>query len=307
MSQDIYVDASTFQMQLAQLAEVLAQKVRREAPKLLAGPPYVSLDLHVLIRQAMYTYNLLFYLNADERRNTDCYWRNAYTIVTLPLIRNMIDCLYNVTAILQDPATNGPWFRKSGYKNTLDALANGEKRYRGRSEYDNWVKQTRDLLDLGIRDAGLTMTDVQAQKASWPTLGKYVKDKQPGGVTTPHQDFLMTFAYGRWREYSAMAHGAFEGLMLVARYYIADAMLHELRENMDAQHPEVLALHLARAAGVLLCIVTELQAYFHFDDNGARINERISVMWKALTPVPEIKELYDEHYAQLMKDKHITP
>jgi hypothetical protein len=63
----------------------------------------------VLIRQAIYTSNLLFFLNADERRETDCYWRNAYTIVTLPLIRNMIDCLYNVTAILQNPSAKRAW------------------------------------------------------------------------------------------------------------------------------------------------------------------------------------------------------
>jgi hypothetical protein len=93
------IDASTFQKPLKLLAEVLAQKVKREAPSLLSGPGFVAIDLHVLIRQAMYTYDLLFYLNADERRETDPYWRNAYTIVALPLVRNMIDCLYNVTAI----------------------------------------------------------------------------------------------------------------------------------------------------------------------------------------------------------------
>jgi len=34
------IDASTFQKQLVKLAEVLAQKVRREAPKLLRAPYY---------------------------------------------------------------------------------------------------------------------------------------------------------------------------------------------------------------------------------------------------------------------------
>jgi hypothetical protein len=66
-------------------------------------------------------------------------------------------------------------------------------------------------------------------------------------------------------------------------------------------------LHIARAAGVLLCIVTELQGHFRFDDNGARINERIHAVWNALMPVFEIKELYDERYSQLMKDKRIAP
>jgi alanine dehydrogenase len=64
-------------------------------------------------------------------------------------------------------------------------------------------------------------------------------------------------------------------------------------------------MHIGRAAGILLCIVTELQAYFHFDDNGARVNERIHEMWNALMPVFEVKELYDEHYQQLMASRGI--
>ena len=303
---EVHLDASTFQRPLEQLAEVLAQKVKREAPKLLSAPPFVAVDLHVLVRQAIYTYNLLFYLNADERRETDCYWRNAYTIVALPLIRNMIDCLYNITAILQDPSANGPWFRKSGYKKLFSLLDEEEQRYGGQPKWDSWIKNSRDGLDFGMQADGLKRADVLAQKAPWPTLGKYISDKQPGGRTTAHQDFLKTFAFGRWREYSAMAHGAFEGLMLVAMYYIADSMPHEERSKIDEQHPKVLALHIGRAAGVLLCIVTELQAYFHFDDEGARIDQRIHTMWNALMPVPEIKELYDERYAQLMKDKQIN-
>ena len=119
---EVHLDASTFQRPLEQLAEVLAQKVKREAPQLLSAPSFVAADLHVLIRQAKYTCNLLFYLNADERRETDCYWRNAYTIIALPLIRNMIDCLYNITAILQNPSVNGPWFRMSGYQKLLSVL-----------------------------------------------------------------------------------------------------------------------------------------------------------------------------------------
>lgn len=61
--------------------------------------------------------------------------------------------------------------------------------------------------------------------------------------------------------------------------------------------------HISQAAGILLCIVTELQAYFHFD--GANINERLHAMWAALMPTFAVKELYSERYEQLMKDKGI--
>ena len=50
--------------------------------------------------------------------------------------------------------------------------------------------------------------------------------------------------------------------------------------------------------------LTEVQAHFRFD--GANINKRLHEVWNALIPVPEIKELYDASYAQLMKDKGIT-
>jgi len=300
------LDASSFQKPLVQLAEVLAQKVKREAPKMLSAPEYVALDLHVLIRQAMHTYDLLFYLNADERRQTDCYWRNVYTIVTLPLIRNMIDCLYNITAILQEPSTNGSWFRKSGFKKALAAFDEDEQRYGGQLKWDRWIKKNRDGLDSEIQRCGLSIGEVSAESAPWPTLGKYISDKRPGGTTTPHQDFLRMLTYGRWREYSAMSHGAFEGLMLVAMYYIADSMPHEVRPEMDLIYPKILSMHIARAAAILLCIITELQAYFRFDDDGARINQRIGAMWNVLMPVFEVKEMYEERYKKLMKDRHMN-
>lgn len=299
---DVNLDASTFQKPLAQLAEVLAQKLRREAPALLGSiPRYVSEDLHVLMRQATYTYHLLFYINADERRENDPFWRLQYTVVTLPLIRNMIDCLYNITFILENPACNGSWFRKSGFHKTIAALDRDEQKYKGHPDWVGWIHKVREYTHLQMRSSGLTLADVQSQQP-WPTLGKYIR-KQTGGTLTPHQHFLNTFTYGHWQEYSAMAHGAFEGLLKAGPFYVIDAMPHDDRDKADDLHPRMLAEHLGRAAGILLCIVTEVQAYFHFE--GADINARIHKVWDALLPLFDVKELYEERYAQLMRDKRI--
>lgn len=295
-------DISTYQKPLGQLAEVLAQKMRREAPNLIR-PDYAAVDIHVLLRVAMRTYDLLHYLNADVRRETDTDWKQSYSIVTLPLIRNMIDCLYNITAILNDPGGNAPWFRKSGYRKALLAFKEDEERYGGDPKWDDWIQRNRGQLDLGMRAVSMSENEVMAQKESWPTLGKYVSPRRPGDALTPHQQFLKTFTYGFWREYSAMAHGAFEGLIPVASYYVPDSLRHEDREKLQARHIHVLSLHVPRAAVILLCIVTELQAYFRFE--GADINKRIHAMWRALLPIFDAKELYDERYAKLMEDKGI--
>ena len=180
---DYHIDASTFQKPLIELAEVLAQKLRREAPKLLSAPNYVAVDLHVLMRQAMNTYDLLFYLNADERRQTDCYWRIAYSVVTFPLIRNMIDCLYNITAILENPAVNGPWFRKSGFRKMLAALDDDESKYGGQPKWDSWIKKNRDGFQFQMRVNGLTIR-----------LGRSRSDLAP--VRCHHQERM--FANGRF-------------------------------------------------------------------------------------------------------------
>jgi hypothetical protein len=255
-----------------------------------------------MVRQAMRTYDLFFYVNADERRDSDCHWKSVYTIVTLPLVRSMIDYLYNVTAILDNPNVKGPEFCKSGFKRLLEALDADETRYRGEAKWDFYNAKRRSAVELSIRSFGFTLDEVKSQKA-WPTLGSYLRVKK-GRALTPHQVFLKIFTYGMWRDYSALSHGAFEGWFETSIYYVQDSLPHDDRPKLDQFHPRILSLHVARSAVILLCIIiTELQAYFRFE--GARINERILEIWSALMPVFEVGELHREHYAQLMRDRGI--
>lgn len=274
--------------------------MRREAHKQIL-PSYAAVDIHVLLRLAMRTYDLLHYLNADVRRETDTDWRQAYTIVTLPSIRTMIDCLYNITAILQEPRTNAPWFRKSGFRRALLALDEDQDRYGGQKKWDDWINSRRELLDLSMRAISMSEAEVMAQREPWPTLGTYAKPKPSGDPLTPHQQFLRTFTFGYWREYSAIAHGSFDGLLPAAPYYISDSFMLEEREKLEELHINVLSEHLPRAAVILLCIVTELPAYFRFE--GANINKTLHAVWRALLPAFDAKELYDERYAKLMEEQ----
>ena len=129
------IDATTFQEPLWKLAEVMAQKVNREGSQYLNAPGYVAADLFMMIRHSIATYNMLFYLNADERREEDCFWNNKYGVVTAQVVRSMIDCLYNITAILENPAVNGPAYRKSGLKNQLRDIEADEERYAGQTGF----------------------------------------------------------------------------------------------------------------------------------------------------------------------------
>jgi hypothetical protein len=294
----VHMDASLFQEKLGKLAEVIAQKVRREAPQMISGPAYITADMHVMLRQAIYTYHLIFFLNAEDNP----YRKSQYSVAAFPLIRSLIDCLYNITAILDNPAENGPRFRRSGLKRAFEALKEDEDKYGGKKEWDDWIQGRRDQLLFQMKGDNIQMVDVLAE-STWLTMGSYVKRQHTGGVTTAHQDFLKAFTYLAWREYSAMAHYTFEGLMLTGAFFIQDKIPHDDRPKLDEAHERMLFLHISRVAAILLCIVTEVQAHFRFD--GANINQRIHEMWDVLRPVPEIKELYDDRYQRLMYERNI--
>jgi len=118
----VVIDAKTFQEPLRTLGEAMTEKVFREGPGRLAGPRYIAEDLSMMLRYALGIYHLLFYLNADERRRGDCYWHVVDGVSAMPLVRSLIDCLYNTTTILSNPEGKGPAYRRSGLRRTLDDL-----------------------------------------------------------------------------------------------------------------------------------------------------------------------------------------
>jgi hypothetical protein len=263
-----------------------------------------------MLRYSLSIYNLLFYLNADVRRQEDSNWQVRYGVSAMSLVRSLIDCLYNVTAILQNPAEAGPAYRKSGLKKVLKDLEEDHTRYAGQPKWELYVQQRRTAVEGLIAMSGFTVDEVMAAQA-WPTLGAYIKPPKASVQPTPHQEFLKTFTYLGWRQYSALSHGSYEafagtlGSIPVGAYYVTDFLPHNDRPKVEESYDLFVSTHLGRAATVLLCLITEVQAYCKFD--GANINVRICRIWAPLLSLFEANELYDGRYAKLMAEHGISP
>jgi hypothetical protein len=309
--QVVRINAKTFQDALGELAATMAQKVFREGGAHIAGPQYVSEDITTLIRYGASVYNLLNYLNAEERRKKDCYWYVRYGVTGMSLVRALIDCLYNVTAILENPKERGGNYRKSGLKKTLDDLDEDLQRYAGNAGRTELLDYRQKAVEGLVLASGFTVDEVMRLKKHemWPTFGMYINTLQPGGTRSANQQFLKTFTHMEWRQYSALSHGAYEafigmlGMVPIGAYYMDDFLPHEVRDKLDDTYDLFVSAHIGRSSSVLLCVITEIQAHCRFD--GANINDRICKVWGALLPFPETKELYDGRYAQLMRDKGI--
>jgi hypothetical protein len=297
----IELDAKTFQYKLEELTNTIAYKVQREGEARGLKPGFVSMDIYFQIRMAHQIYNLFFYLNSDQRRREDCDWKVAYSAAILPLVRTMIDCLFNVTAILQDPPYFGRWFRQSGYRYFFEALDQDHARYAGQPRWDAYIAKYRQMADFEMRRDGLDETGVRAAE-KWQTLSRYVDDSKHN-FPAKHQDFLKKLTLGFWKEYSGISHATFNGLLPIALFLAPKDLPHEHRPSVDLASDGMISLHIARVSAILLSTLTEVQACCSFD--GARINQRLHEIWNVLIVITEVKELYDERYAELMRQKGI--
>jgi hypothetical protein len=249
----------------------------------------------------------LFYLNADVRRQKDTDWHVEYGVSAMPLIRSLIDCLYNITLFLDNPAKAAE-YRKCGFKKVVDGLDAERDAHPGDQAWEAWRAERLPFVESYIVRCGFTVADVRAQ-GKWQTMGSYIGTKGPGGTLTPHQQFLGRFTHLQWKQYSALSHAGYEGFAglldpaPIGSYYMTDFLPHALRPKVEETYELHVSSHLGRAALLLLSIVTELQAYCKFE--GHEINLRICQVWDALLPLYEAKELYDGRYEQLMTDKGI--
>ncbi len=288
------IDAGTFAQQIANLAETLRNKVEREGPSILPYPN-LTIDVSIILRQLIWTYNLLCWINADETRHGTTGYKEPYTFVSLPLVRTIIDGFYNCTALLDDPSRSR-MFRISGFFRLRQALHEDEERYEKDPAWQKDFENRHYLLQRGLEQDRLTEADLDDKKNKWPLLGDYLS-RLPD---TTHKQLLRRISLGFWREYSSISHASYDGLVHLFPSIARDHIPHDLRNaRLDDHQRRQFSMHFARTAALLLCLLTEIQHYFKFE--GANIDKRLREIWSAMLEIYEVKELYDFRYNSLLR------
>jgi hypothetical protein len=290
------IDAGTFSQQIADLAETLRYKVEREGPSILPNSTLTT-DIGVMLSQLTWTYNLLRWINADDTRHGMVGYRDAYTFVSLPLVRTIIDGFYNCTALLDDPS-RARAFRIGGFFRLRQALREDEERYKNDPAWQEDFRNRRHLLQRGLAEGHLTDADLDDKKNKWPLLGDYLSPQRPD---TPHRQLLRRISLGFWREYSSISHASFDGLVQLFPFIARDHLPHEMRTpQLDDLRLRSFFMHYARAAVLLLSLLTEIQHHFRFD--GANIDKRLREIWTAMLHIYEARELYDFRYNAILRE-----
>jgi hypothetical protein len=287
------IDASKFTRPLLALAETLTYKVEREGPRTIRGSS-IPVDAGIILRQLMYTYNLLLFINADDTRIDNYAYHHTFSFVALPLVRTMIDGFYNCTAMLDDPSRSRV-FRISGYYRMREALVADEAKYSSEPSWQEFLEQSRLNLDGGMKAENITNADLDNKANRWPLLGEYL-GRQP---ETPHKQLLRKMTLGFWKEYSSISHASFDALVSLFPFVARDRIPLDQRDGLLDVDDRNIAMHLGRASGVLAMLLTEFQHFYKFA--GHEIDQRLAQIWAALIPMAEVRELYEYRYKEILR------
>jgi hypothetical protein len=292
------IDCSFFQP-LAELANAVKNLVAREGHQRFPGSP-ISADIAVMLNQLRVTFDLVRFVNADERRDNDPGYRLGYSFVALPLTRTLIDGFYNITVLLDDPS-KARVFRLSGYKRMLAALRADEELYGKESGWPEYIAQQRGFIRTGYTADGFREEHLQ-DKADWVLLSRYLQS--PAADDSDHKKLMRRFIHGPWRQYSEISHVTFRGVHELFEVLNTDAAPHQHRSAIFERAERSLTQHLGRTATVLLAVISEIQAVYRFE--GHSVNARLHAMWREMVNFSEGKEMYTLHYKALMETNRIT-
>ena len=286
------IDASKFPVAVSNLARTVINKLEREGHT-IAGLPDNGAEISLILRQVAHTYNLILFINADDNRFENYGYHSAYSFVSLPLVRTMIDGLYNCTAMLNDPLS-ARRYKISGFFRMRETLQANEAAYADRPEWVEALKFQRRSYEEGLLINGIATIELDNTKNKWLLLGEYLK-----GADTPHKQMLRKLTLGFWREYSSISHASFDGLTSIFPFIVGRELPAQLHDRLDEASERALAMQVFRAAGLLMCLVTEIQHFCHFQ--GASIDQRLADTWASMLEIYEIKELYELRYHSLLK------
>jgi hypothetical protein len=119
------------------LLKGMALKLEREFPSALASQGAREF-FWLTFRVALNTYNTLVFICADKQ--PDPFRKLEFTISCPPLVRTLVDSLFNVVFVLEDIEPRIVWYYKSGWRESHERLLRYSKAYGSLEGWQEWLE-----------------------------------------------------------------------------------------------------------------------------------------------------------------------
>jgi len=281
---DRRLDFTVIREPIESLAEATILGVERALPVALQAVPGSLAVLLMLAKLVETTFSTIRYICAEKPE--DPARRISFATSTPPLLRSMLDAIYTLIFIGEDPPTRFKWYYNAGWRELREEYDRHVQRYSGKTEWKAW------LAGYGTHLATLEGQWVTAHEAAnpkairrWPTPSNMVSS---GMLTADAQTFLDYMRDWFYREFSQDDHLSLPGLIRRGSNFLRPAD----DSRKESTWKKLRSDWVTYAVVLFLAFLTEMVLLCNLD-----LRPRCSYIWGILKEYSSMAaEVYEARY-----------
>jgi hypothetical protein len=255
------------------------------------GYPHI-LALTVTISKG--TWESIRFLSLEQPKNG---WHRQFVYSVPPLARTLLDSLFNVIFMFDNPSVNVHWFLVGGWTDQNRAHRLFRDRYGTEAEWKTWldaceanIKQTEDHL-VGITDAE-RKSPTKPPLGYWPNPGKM--GNKDCAIRDPGREAFLKYVnawFYKWL--SGDSHLSLTGLLNRGGYLLPLAAAVDPEELYRLTRSRFVLTALT----IYIALLSEISSELALAPELARLRE----IWKKLVVWPDAADLYGKRYDALLR------
>jgi hypothetical protein len=276
------LDYETFGPQLDKLMIATGNKLEREWPATVAAHDGLAPTLRALVMVSANTYRTIVFFCADTPESIAR--KLEYGLSATPLSRTLLDALFTVVYLFDDPVTRPEQFYRGGWREKFEE----NRRYHGAYGNDpSWAafaaqddKQLRELEAL----VGITASERAnpGSVAYWPTPAA-MRNKIQNADRKAFLDYMNDWFM---REMSQDTHLSYPGLL--RRFRPLTAPSHAREDVLSKWKSDAVGTSVA----LMLSLMSEVEIELHYG-----LGERLKYVWGIVNQYFLLsREIYDIRY-----------
>lgn len=205
--------------------------------------------------------------------------------------RSVLDGLFNVFLLLEDPIPNSEWFEKAGYREARQDLERDQEYYEDKPQAQGFIESQEKMVESMADFLKISKEEIENPKLIkyWPTPGmmiRMVKDKK---IAMPSEkvEFLKELEKWHYGQLSGWSHGQWSALAMAVFASMPEEHWEPGKFDSNAAYFGML---------YLLMLLSEIDGYKKYG-----LNKELSKVWlKIAGGYDEAKEYYELRYRNLL-------
>jgi hypothetical protein len=289
---DFYIDIRPIREMLRELPVAIYNRIDRDydtharLANSFEGLPAI---LKLKTRLAAITFDAIIFLVTDYEVPGR---RPEFALVVTPMTRTIIDDVFNVVYIFDDPVENAKWWYRSGWREAMEVDAGLREAHGNEPKWDSFLTEHARWVEWMASDAKVTSEQkANPKKVSWWPVPGAMVDPGRAAVKDPARlAFLTELKKHFYSRHSQDSHGSLLG---ITRAALLDEHVEERAEHLMTYKTKVLLDAVTAYLELLSEIVVEARLPFEAS--------RLLRAWRHIEQWPDAKHLLGLRYGSLLE------